>query len=318
MCYSAQINADYMKMVRKFGPVMDLAAFTKLWLRDNGGERHRVPKGLLDSVTPQLPEDVAGVMRAGFAQDEQEWQQELFKQSKRKADNERKLQVKETKTAANEVRIATAKVDQLKGWISDLHRTELKPRDWQFYPQWWAPVIVREGDAYVVRPMRYQLRKPGTPASSDWVTDKETGRKRLSGTYNARRDNLERYWRHQFGYTHALMVIDTFQENVEGPDGKNMRLQFRPRTGEPMLVACLWANWTDPEGVLPDLPCFAAVTDDPEPEVAAAGHDRTVINIKPEHVEAWLNPDPRNLGALYDIFDDKQHPYYEHQAAQAA
>ena len=31
-----------------------------------------------------------------------------------------------------------------------------------------------------------------------------------------------------------------------------------------------------------------------EPEVAAAGHGRTIINIniKPEHVDAWLNPDP--------------------------
>jgi len=52
--------------------------------------------------------------------------------------------------------------------------------------------------------------------------------------------------------------------------------------------------------------------------VAAAGHDRTVINIRPEHVEAWLNPDPNNLAALYAIFDDKRHPYYEHQLEQAA
>ena len=36
---------------------------------------------------------------------------------------------------------------------------------------------------------------------------------------------------------------------------------------------------------------FAAITDEPEHEVAAAGHDRTIINIKPEHVDAWLNPE---------------------------
>ena len=60
---------------------------------------------------------------------------------------------------------------------------------------------------------------------------------------------------------------------------------------------------------------FAAITDDPEPEVAAAGHDRTIINIKPEHVGAWLHPDPANLAALYAIFDDKRHPYYEHRIA---
>jgi len=60
---------------------------------------------------------------------------------------------------------------------------------------------------------------------------------------------------------------------------------------------------------------FAAITDEPEPEVAAAGHDRTVINIREEHVDAWLNPQAGNLAGLYAIFDDKQHPYYEHRKA---
>ncbi|WP_202844818.1 SOS response-associated peptidase family protein [Luteimonas saliphila] len=310
MCYSAQIHSDYRKMVREVGAIMDLKAFAKLWLQQNGLERKKIPKALIDTLRPDLPPEVAQAMDAMLAQDEQDWQQELFKQSKRKADNERKLAAKHTKTAETEVGRASRKVDQLKGWIADLHRTELKPRDWQFYPQWWVPVLIREGDGYVVRPMRYQLRQPGKPASSDFT---RTGQ--MSGTYNARRDNLERYWRHQFGYTHGLMVVNTFFENVEGPDRKNVRLQFRPKTGEPMLVACLWANWTDPEGKEPDMPCFAAITDEPEPEVAAAGHDRTIINIKPEHLEAWLNPDPQRLDALYAIFDDKRHPYYEHRKA---
>lgn len=55
--------------------------------------------------------------------------------------------------------------------------------------------------------------------------------------------------------------------------------------------------------------------DNQEREVAAAGHDRTIINIKPEHVQAWLNQDPTDLQALYAIFDDKRHPYYEHKIA---
>ncbi|MBD9478500.1 SOS response-associated peptidase family protein [Pseudoxanthomonas sp. PXM02] len=313
MCYSAQIKSDYNKFLRHNGPVMDLKAFAALWLRENGLEREKVPKGVIDTVGPLLPPEVRAAFDDRFAADEAEWQAAIFKQAKRKADNERKLQTKVTKAASEHVRIAGNKIEQLKGWIADLHRTELKARDWQFFPQWWVPVIVREGDDYVVRPMRYQLRQPGMPASSDFTRKGE-----MSGTYNARRDNLERFWRHQFGYTHGLMVIDEFWENVDKPGGGSQRIKFRPKAGEPMLVACLWANWTDPEGIEPDMPCFAAITDEPEPEVAAAGHDRTIINIKPEHVEAWLSPDPANLQALYDIFDDKQHPYYEHQIAQAA
>ncbi len=118
-----------------------------------------------------------------------------------------------------------------------------------------------------------------------------------------------------FGRRHGILVVDTFYENVEGPDGENHVLQFTPRDREPMLVACLWSAWSDPKGVEPDLLSFAAITDEPEPEVAAAGHDRTIINIKPEHVDAWLNPDPNNLAALYAIFDDKRHPFYEHRLA---
>jgi hypothetical protein len=32
-------------------------------------------------------------------------------------------------------------------------------------------------------------------------------------------------------------------------------------------------------------------------------------------VDAWLNPDPQDLEALFAIFDDKRHPYYEHRKA---
>ena len=154
--------------------------------------------------------------------------------------------------------------------------------------------------------MRYGCRPAGKPAFYDT---------RYPGTYNARRDNLEGFWKGQFGHTHALIVVETFYENVEGKDGKNQVLQFTPRDGGPMYVPCLFSHWTDLKGLEPELWSFAAITDDPEPEVAAAGHDRTIINIKPEHIDAWLNPDPANLQGLYAVFDDRQHPYYEHQLA---
>lgn len=47
----------------------------------------------------------------------------------------------------------------------------------------------------------------------------------------------------------------------------------------------------------------------------AFSHDRAIINIKPEHVDAWLNPDSAVLAALYRVLDDKQHLFYEHRIA---
>lgn len=213
---------------------------------------------------------------------------------------------KPTKKAANDQRIAADKVSRAQRDLDDLVRTELLDRDSRIYPGNYVPVLVAERDRYVVKPMRYQCRPAGKPELYDT---------KYPGTYNARRDNLEGFWKEQFGHTHALMVVDTFYENVESPDGRNQVLQFTPRDREPMLVACLWSHWTDPSGKLPDLDSFAAITDEPEPEVAAAGHDRTIINIKPKHIDAWLRPEPGNPAALYAIFDDKRHPFYEHRVA---
>ncbi|MDR6475089.1 putative SOS response-associated peptidase YedK [Paraburkholderia graminis] len=80
-----------------------------------------------------------------------------------------------------------------------------------------------------------------------------------------------------------------------------------------MHVARLWSRWTAPGQ--PDVLSFAAITDEPPPEIAAAGHDRCIIPIKPENVDAWLNPDPSDLEAMYAILDDRDRPYYEHRLA---
>ncbi len=309
MCYSAQIEAAYTKFVRQFGAVLDKKAFAKMWLHDEGKERRpRTPRALdLSFLTSDDP-DVAGIaqeIRQWDAEDVAQLETELFRQAKRLADAERKLATKPTKTAENEKRIAGNKIEQIKGRIADLKRSRPEAKDSRMFPGYYCPVLVSEGGRLVVKPMRYQCRLAGKPAFYDT---------KFPGTYNARRDSLEKFWAPAFGRTHGLIVADRFYEHVE-VDGENRVLEFAPRTGEQMLIACLWSHWTDPKGQEPDLLSFAAVTDDPEPEVAAAGHDRTIINIKPEHVDAWLNPDPANLQALYAIFDDKRHPYYEHRIA---
>ncbi|WP_101927015.1 MULTISPECIES: SOS response-associated peptidase family protein [Luteimonas] len=307
MCYSAQVHAEFKQFQRQFGAVMDLKAYVKtFWWKQGLNPIAKAPRAMIRELQQIGPPDLQESLRAADAEAIAMLEQEMFAQRKRVADAERKLQTKVTKKAQDDVRIGTNKVEAAKARLAGLKRTEAKPSDSRVFPGIYAPVMVWEDGQRVVKPMRYQCRPAGKPSSYD---------RDYSGTYNARRDNLEGFWRGQFGHTHGIMVADRFYENVEGADGKNRVLEFVPSTGEPMLIACLWSHWTDPKGVEPDLLSFAAITDEPEPEVAAAGHDRTIINIRPEHLDAWLNPDPADLAALYAIFDDKRHPYYEHREA---
>jgi putative SOS response-associated peptidase YedK len=80
-----------------------------------------------------------------------------------------------------------------------------------------------------------------------------------------------------------------------------------------MLVTCLWSHWTHTSD--PDLYSFAAVTDDPPPEVAATGHNRCIIAIQPQNVAAWLSPQGLEKSKLAAILSDRPCPYYEHRIA---
>lgn len=187
--------------------------------------------------------------------------------------------------------------------LADLNRTNMNDSDSRIYPGWYAPVMIVQDGQRVVVPMRYRCRLPG------WT---ETMEREKPGTYNARRNNLRRVWGKLFGHNHGIMVVNRFYENVDR-DGTNVVLRFDPTPAQQMLVACLWSRTPIPGE--PDLWSFAAITDDPPPEVAAAGHDRCIVPIKPENVDVWLNPDPSNLAVLYAILDDRERPYYDHRIA---
>jgi putative SOS response-associated peptidase YedK len=319
MCYSARILADYRKYMRIYGAELSIREFVQLfWERRNVDPKAKIPKALVAAFSDPRSDDgikIKALIDEFDVLQTADLERELFKQRKRLADAERTLLTKTTKAATESKRIAAAKVEWVLGKLADIRRTDLVDEDSRIFPGWYAPVMVMEGDRRAVKPMRYQCRPAGKPAFYDT---------KFPGTYNARRDNLEGFWRSQFGHTHGLIAMDAFFENVNrhraegrelgvGEAVENLILEFRPQSSEPMLAACLWSRWSAPGE--PDLLSFAAITDDPPPEVAAAGHDRCVIPIKPEHIDAWLNPDPTNLKALYDILDDRERPYYEHRLA---
>ncbi len=318
MCYSAQVKADYKKYVQIFGAVMSIRDFYDTFWRRKEEGKIKVPKAMEDAFSdPQTDaeREIKSLIDAFKAEQATKFEQELFKQRRRLADAERALQTKTTKVATESQRIAGEKIESTMRRLADLRRTEARDSDSRIFPGTYAPVMVWEDGQRVIKPMRYQCRPAGKPAFYDV---------KYPGTYNARRDNLEGFWKGQFGHTHGVMVVNAFYENVnrhksegrelsDGEAVQNVVLEFRPRPTQDMLVACLWSKWTGPGE--PDLLSFAAITDDPPEEVAAAGHDRCVVPIRPENIDAWLNPNPKNLAALYAILDDRERPYYEHRMA---
>jgi len=89
-----------------------------------------------------------------------------------------------------------------------------------------------------------------------------------------------------------------------------------PSPPQVMFIACLWSRWTGADE--PDLLGFAAITDEPTADVSAAGQDRCIINLKPEHVDAWLTPQSRSSQDLQNILSDRAVSTYQHAALQAA
>jgi putative SOS response-associated peptidase YedK len=297
---------------------MDLAAFADLFGQRLNDPRIKIPKAMeADFLDPQSPQEeaIAELIRAFQREQATRWEQDLFKQRKRLADAERQLDLKPTKAATESQRIASAKVSALVVRLSDLRRTNLLPRDSRIYPGYYAPVMVWEDGHRVVKPMRYQCRPAGKPAFYD---------QKYPGTYNARRDNLRGFWKGQFGHTHGLMIVQAFYEHVArhqaegrplrpGEEPESVILEFRPETGQDMLVACLWSRWQGAGE--PDLQSFAAITDEPPPEVAAAGHDRCIVPLPDRAIDPWLNPDVRHLDAVEALLDERERPTYEHRLA---
>lgn len=311
MCYSAMVWAEFRAFVHVYGADINIHEYFELYVKRATNSAIKTPRAMDASFASPRTEDerrIKALIDAFDAQQTSQLQQDLFKQSKRLADAERTLQTKTTKAALESQRIAGNKIEWIKGKLSDLHRKALKPSDSRIFPGTFAPVMIWQDGRRTIVPMRYQCRPQGKPSSYD---------ERYPGTYNARRDNLAGFWKSQFGYTHGLIVANAFYEHVSRPgrsaEDENVILEFRPNPQHDMLIACLWSRWQG-KGE-PDLWSFAAITDEPPAEVAAAGHDRCIIPIRPEHIDAWLRPDPANLTAQYAILDDRERPYYEHRMA---
>ncbi len=318
MCVSAMEEQNLNKLARQRNAKANMDQFEALFQMRLADKRIKISKALeLNFEEPRSAPEQRIKQSIGEyrIRQSQELQQELFKQKKRLGDAERKLKTKSTHQALEHQRIATHKIDALVRRIADVNRTELLERDSRFFPFYFVPIIINDGKSNSIMPARYHCRPSGKPAAFDT---------KFPGLYNARRDNLEGFWKEQFGAHHAVIAISAFFENVPlhkyehrelrpGEAAQNIVLQFNPKPPIEMNVACLWSHWQSPGE--PDLVSFAAITDDPPPEISAAGHDRVVITLRPENVDAWLSPSGSTKESLYKLLDDQDRPHFDLQKA---
>jgi putative SOS response-associated peptidase YedK len=321
MCYSAQVVQFARKLKRQMGLRLDYEEAEKLFFRRLAEPTIAISRGFeanFDDPTTEQEKRIKGAIDEFRKRAATKAEKDLFSQKSRLVTAERSLKLKQTKKAREDVRIASAKIEAVIKKLTDSHRTDVEERDNRIFPMVYAGVVIQVGDEKVLTPMRYSCRPQGKPAFYD---------RKFPGLYNARRDNLDKFWNEQFGHRHAVMVVDSFYENVplhvkehrdlrDGEKSQNLVLQFTPNPPQTMLIACLWSHWTDPQE--PDLRGFAAITDEPPADVAAAGHDRCIINLRPEHVEAWLTPEQRSIEELQAILSDRAVSTYAHAALEAA
>jgi len=137
-----------------------------------------------------------------------------------------------------------------------------------------------------------------------WAKDEGFGRK----TYNARVETVSEKPSYKNAWVkrhYALALADAFYEPCY-ESGKVVRTAIKQTNGEPMAIASIWDTWTEPEtGEL--IVSFSMLT------INAGNHSvmkrfhkpedekRTVVPLRPELFNDWLNATPESAKSLLQI-----------------
>jgi hypothetical protein len=173
----------YEEYIRTMGAPPDYAQIEELLARRLTDKSIRIARGFERNFdSPKSPEErrIKDLIDQHRAITITRLEQYLFALRKRLADAQRKLKVKETKTAMEDQRIASTKIEASLERLSLLKGTQPHTDDNRIFPFTYAPIILVRGGERVVRLARYHLRQRGKPASID---------RQFPGLYNARRDN---------------------------------------------------------------------------------------------------------------------------------
>lgn len=295
MCYSARIRPNPYEIAEKFRASVDLDSFEALFRLRLKEPTLKVPHGL-DRFFLHAKESAAARL-APMVKDFHAEEKERRRAEIRATEEEIKaLAGSSAASARKKLEVRERRREKLVAKLAH-GIDDISPLDDRIYPLYYAPVVAEGKQGRKVVPMRYRLRGPdGGEVPSQY------------NVFNARLDSLEtaRTWRPLFGRTHAIFPFTQFYEWVER-DGKKEEIYFSPESRELMWAASLFGIAKGAHGTLLS---FAMVTDDPPPEVAAAGHDRCPIFLREDQLEGWLRPAGKSAESLKKLLRLKEKAYY--------
>jgi putative SOS response-associated peptidase YedK len=185
-------------------------------------------------------------------------------------------------------------------WVKSHFGLDLPPSNaHDVFPTYPGPIVLKSHntDRTAIGLARFGLLP-------SWAKEETFGRK----TYNARAETVAEKpsYKHALAKRHfALALADVFYEPCY-ESGKAVRTAIKQANQEPMAIASIWDTWTEPEtGEL--IVSFSMLTIDasnhpvmqrmhkPEDE------KRTVVPLRPELFNAWLNATPDEAQSLLQI-----------------
>ena len=179
MCYSAQIQAAYMKYLRETGAEMDIDQFVEIFGARVSDSSIRIPRAVerwFDEPKNEGERKVKAFIDEYRAAETTKLEREVFTQKKRLADAERTLASKPSKAATESKRIAGNKIEQAMTRLERLKAVKPHVAEARIFPMHYAPIVMQDGDRRVMRLGRYHCRKSGERDSVD---------RQLPGLYNS-------------------------------------------------------------------------------------------------------------------------------------
>lgn len=327
MCYSAMVEQDMKVLRTRYKAEISKELYADIFSRRLNGEKINIGRAMerpfLNSEAPE-DEEIAKTIRIWHDIEITRLQSELFKQKKRLADAERSITTgKITKKALNDQRVAKAKIEKFLPDIIKHQKLGIPlESDGRIFPfHYFSMLTLNKNGQKIIMPVRYHMR----PHDKDENFDRE-----FDGCYNARFDNLTRvaWWKEALGKRHGIILVKKFYENVdpaiyakknklpaEDKKKKNIILCFEPDDTEYMFIPTLWDIWKKKGH--PDLYSGALITDEPAPEIAATGHDRTPIFLKESAIDRWLAA-KGTLAEIKESLSEREFPHYSHKLVGVA